>query len=357
MMRAALKLAERGLYTTHPNPRVGCVIAREGEIVGRGFHAVAGGPHAEIEALAEAGSAARGATVYVTLEPCCHTGRTGPCTEALIRAAVKRVVFAHEDPNPAVAGMGHSRLQAAGVEVRGGLLAEDARALNPGYLQRIEQGRPFIRSKIAVSLDGRTALASGESRWISGAEARAEVQQWRGRSAAIMTGIGTVLMDDPGLDLRLKAPGAAPMQPARVILDRQLRLPADAKLLGRGGPVHVLTASTAPGPEGATVHRVPGDARGVDLASVMAVLTALEFNEVLVEAGATLNGALLQAGLIDELVIYMAPHLLGDEAKGLASIGRLTRMDERLNFGISDVRRVGDDLRLVLRPVKKDGEG
>lgn len=350
MMHAALALAGRGMYTTHPNPRVGCVIGRGSTIVGRGFHARAGGPHAEIAALADAGDEARGATAYVTLEPCCHTGRTGPCTSALIEAAVSRVVFAHEDPNPVVAGKGAQRLLAAGIDVQHGLLSEEARALNPGYLQRVQKGRPYIRSKIAISLDGRTALADGTSKWITGSEARADVQHWRGRSSAILTGIGTVLSDDPGLDLRLELPGVQPLQPARVVLDSALRLPVGAKLFLRGGPVHVITTGKGLRRGEAIVHRVRGGEDGLDLPSVMVTLAALEFNEVLVEAGATLNGALLQAGLVDELLIYVAPDLLGDSARGLARIAALASMDERIKFEFVEVVPFGRDLRLTLRP-------
>lgn len=359
MMAGAIRQARKGLFTTQPNPRVGCVLAHGDTVIGAGFHASAGGPHAEIVALEAAGDRARGATAYVTLEPCCHTGRTGPCTEALIEAGIARVVYAHEDPNPAVAGQGGARLEAAGITVQGGLMSEEARALNPGYLMRIECGRPFVRCKVAVSLDGRTALASGDSKWITGEAAREDVQRWRARSSAIMTGIGTVLADDPRLDLRQdpRPAGvqAALVQPARVVLDSRLRIAADARIFKTGGPVHVFTAEEGSGPAGACVHRVPGAAGGVELGSVMSALAALEINELLVEAGATLTGALLCAGLMDELLLYQAPHLLGEGARSLAVIGMVEDMARRPEFTISEVTRFGEDLRLRLKPARSRG--
>lgn len=350
-MQAALAEARGGLYTTQPNPRVGCVIARGNRIVGRGMHQFAGGPHAEINALADAGMEARGATVYVTLEPCCHTGRTGPCTEALIAADVARVVYAHDDPNPVVAGDGARQLQEAGITVESGLLEEAARALNEGYLSRTERGRPFIRCKVAISLDGRTALAGGHSQWITGEAARADVQHFRARSSAILTGIGTVLADNPRLNVRLGFPGIEVQQPARVILDSRLRTPADARLFAAGGPVHVFTgARGGDGLPRATIHEVPVGETGVDLAAVMEALARLDFNEVLVEAGAAINGSLLRAGLVDELLVYQAPVLIGNEARGLADFGPLAVMSERLEFELHEYQAVGDDLRLALRP-------
>lgn len=350
MMAEALALARRGLYTTQPNPRVGCVVALGPSIVGRGFHARAGGPHAEIGALSDAGLAAKGATAYVTLEPCCHQGRTAPCTEALIAADVARVVYAHDDPNPLVAGKGRRRLLEAGIAVESGLMRDEARALNPGYLSRFERGRVFVRSKIAISLDGRTALRSGESKWITGEAARGEVQEWRARSSAILTGIGTVLADDPRLDARLDIPALEIMQPARVILDSNLKIPASARLFDQGGPVHVISASPGEGPPRATTHHVAADPGGVALEEVMAVLQHLEFNEVLVEAGATLNGSLLKAGLVDELIVYMAAHLLGEGGRALANVGVFENMSERIEFSLRDVTPVGNDLRLILEP-------
>lgn len=353
LMGEALVLAQRGLYTTDPNPRVGCVVALGPAIIGRGFHAFAGGPHAEVAALADAGPQARGGTAYVTLEPCCHQGRTGPCTEALIAAGIKRVVYAHEDPNPQVAGAGHKLLERAGIQVQAGLLRDAARGLNPGYLSRIERGRPHVRCKIAMSLDGRTALSSGESQWISGEAARQDVHQWRARSSAILTGIGTVLQDDPHLDARLHVPAIEVRQPARVILDSELRTPAHARLFNCGGPVHIFVApEVAHEAAQASVHEVPRTVEGLQLEDVMTALARLEFNEVLVEAGALLNGSLLKAGLVDELIIYMAPHLLGEGARGPADIGILEKMSQRPEFTILEVLQIGADLRLRLRPGK-----
>lgn len=352
-MARALRLAERGIGTTDPNPRVGCVVADGERVLGEGFHAYAGGPHAEIVALRAAEGSAGGATAYVTLEPCSHHGRTPPCADALIEAGVRRVVYAVADPNPRVNGSGASRLAAAGVSVEGGLLEAEARALNAGFFSRMQRGRPFVRLKLAASLDGHTALASGESRWITGAAARADVQRLRARSSAILTGIGTVLADDPRLDLRL--PGAS-RQPLRVVLDRRLSLPATARLLEPPGSVLVFTTAAAAGSageiaaRGARVEALPESGRGLDLAAALRRLAALEVNELLVEAGPTLAGALLEAGLVDEVVLYLAPVLLGVEARPLAALGPLGRMTERLELEFREARRVGEDLRLVLAP-------
>lgn len=351
-MAQALRLAGRALNATHPNPRVGCVIVREGQVVGEGWHQAVGGPHAEVHALAAAGAAARGATAYVTLEPCCHTGRTPPCTGALIRAGIARVVYAADDPNPRVAGGGARQLAAAGVAVERGLLAGPARALNRGFYRRMTSGRPFITSKIACSLDGRTALADGRSQWISGPESRADVQRERARCSAILTGIGTVLADDPRLDLRPEAPPGA-RQPLRIVLDPSLRLPPGARLLAGGGAVLVV-ATQADGPReqallraGARVERLAAGADGrLPLDGLAALLGRLELNEVLVEAGATLNGALLAAGLIDELLVYQASHVLGGDARGMFALAPLAGMDARPEFALEEVRRVGTDLRL-----------
>lgn len=351
-MAQALKLAGRALNATHPNPRVGCVIVRDGRVVGEGWHRAVGGPHAEVHALVAAGEAARGATAYVTLEPCCHTGRTPPCTQALIEAGVTRVVYAAEDPNPRVAGGGAQQLAAAGIAVEQGLLAVPARALNRGFHQRMTSGRPFITSKIACSLDGRTALADGRSQWISGAESRADVQQQRARCSAILTGIGTVLADDPRLDLRPQVPAGA-RQPLRIVLDPSLRLPPGARLLACGGEALVVT--TCPeGPRqealvraGARVERLPPAPDGrIALDQLVALLGRLELNEILVEAGATLNGALLTAGLIDELLVYQASHVLGSDARAMFALAPLAGMEARPEFALEDVRRVGSDLRL-----------
>lgn len=349
-MARALRLAARGLYGTDPNPRVGCVLVLDGQVVGEGFHAQVGGPHAEIGALRAAGDRARGADCYVTLEPCNHRGRTGPCTEALIRAGVCRVVAAMQDPNPEVAGNGLARLREAGIEAQAGLMAAQAADLNPGFIARCTRGRPWVRVKLAASLDGRTAVASGESRWITGEAARADVQTLRARSSVILTGIGTVLADDPRLDVRLETP----RQPRRVILDPACETPPQARLFRSGGPVTVFCAEGAT-PPGALRERaaiVPVGAQGdaLDLAAVMARLGADGVNEVHVEAGARLAGALLCAGLVDELVIYLAPTLLGHEGRPLVEIPGIGAMSERLSLQWRDVRWVGDDLRLILRP-------
>ena len=359
-MARALALARRGLYTTDPNPRVGCVIVRNGKVVGEGFHVRTGEPHAEILALRQAGEAARGATVYVTLEPCAHHGRTPPCADALVAAGVGRVVAAMRDPNPRVSGEGLARLSAAGIGNTSGVLETEARAINPGFVSRMERGRPFVRVKLAMSLDGRTAMASGESRWITGEAARRDVQRLRARSGAILTGSGTVLADDPRLDVRLNAEELGiegPVrQPLRVILDTALACPPGTRLLHTGGPVLLLTG------EQDSARHAPLQARGAevvvtpltngrpDLPAVMALMAEREINEVHVEAGPRLCGALVAVGLVDELVIYMAPHLMGSAARGLTDLG-LETMDERIALRIEDIRAVGEDWRITARPI------
>lgn len=350
-MVRALRLAERGLYTTDPNPRVGCVLVRDGEIVGEGWHERAGGPHAEIRALTQAGERARGATAYVTLEPCCHHGRTPPCSDALIRAGVTRVVAAMADPNPRVAGQGLAQLAAAGMAVESGVLQAQAEALNPGFIMRMRRGRPFVRCKLAMSLDGRTAMASGESKWITAEAARHDVQHLRARSSAIMTGIGTVLADDPSLTVRLE--GVDTRQPLRVVVDSRLRIPPKARLLDAPGRTMIATAAQEPLRDAALIRdnvsimARPAPQGGVDLSAVMAYLAEQEVNEVLVEAGPTLSGALLQAELIDELIIYMAPHLMGGAARGLFHLPELVSMDQRIGLEILDIRAVGRDWRIT----------
>jgi diaminohydroxyphosphoribosylaminopyrimidine deaminase/5-amino-6-(5-phosphoribosylamino)uracil reductase len=355
-MGRALRLAERGIFTTHPNPRVGCVIVRDGRIVGEGWHEKTGGPHAEIFALKVAGDAARGATAYVTLEPCCHHGKTPPCTEALIAAGVARVIAAMEDPNPRVGGNGLQRLRDAGIATGCGLLETQAKALNRGFCRRMHRGQPFVFSKLAMSLDGRTAMASGESRWITRAAARRDVHRLRATSSAVLTGIGTVLADDPALTVRLAEEPEAVRQPVRIILDSRLRMPVTARLLRQPGRTIILTSAedadsggrTAELWEaGAEVISVRADARGqVDLSSVLAVLGSLELNEVMVEAGAVLNGALLRAGLVDEWIVYMAPVVLGDRGLGLFHLPGLKTMAERPELELLETRQVGVDLRL-----------
>ncbi len=350
-MARALRLAERGLRTTRPNPRVGCVLVKSGKIVGEGWHERAGEPHAEIHALRAAGTSARGATAYVTLEPCSHHGRTPPCADALIAAGVARVVAATEDPNPLVTGQGLARLRAAGIETGCGLMEAAARELNIGFFSRMTRRTPWVRSKIAASLDGRTALANGTSQWITSDAARRDVQRWRARSCAIGTGIGTVLADDPQLtvrDIELAA------QPLRAVVDSGLRTPPTARIL-QGGSVAIYTATQDPAKiatledAGARVVVVPGANGRVDLRRVLGDLAATAVNEVLVEAGSELNGALLTAGLVDELVLYLAPQLLGDAARGIAALGELTRLDQRIELVWNDVRRVGPDLCVLAK--------
>jgi diaminohydroxyphosphoribosylaminopyrimidine deaminase/5-amino-6-(5-phosphoribosylamino)uracil reductase len=362
-MARALRLAERGLYTTDPNPRVGCVLVREGQVVGEGWHERAGEAHAEINALRQAGERAAGATAYVTLEPCCHHGRTPPCSQALIAAGVTRVVAALQDPNPLVAGNGLAELQAAGVATDSGLLAAEAEQLNPGFVMRMRHGRPWVRCKLAMSLDGRTAMQNGESRWITGEAARRDVHHLRARSSAIMTGIGTVLADDPSLTVRLGGAGAeAFLQPLRVIIDSRLRIPPTAKLLELPGETLILTGVTDPGKvallagPGVSVDTLPLNAAGrLDLHAVLRYLGGTGINEVHVEAGAILCGALLADRLVDELVIYMAPHLMGDAARGLFALPGLEHMTQRVDLSIQDVRAVGRDLRITARLADQAG--
>jgi diaminohydroxyphosphoribosylaminopyrimidine deaminase/5-amino-6-(5-phosphoribosylamino)uracil reductase len=350
-MARALELAERGLATTHPNPRVGCVIARDGRIVAEGWHERAGEVHAEVMALGAAGAAAEGASAYVTLEPCSHFGRTPPCADALIKARVARVVFAIEDPHPQVGGAGALRLRQAGIEVASGLLAREAEELNVGFLSRMRRLRPWVQIKLAMSLDGRTALANGRSRWITGEAARADVQQWRARSSAVLTGVGTVLADDPRLDVRA---GTVQRQPLRVVLDSRLRTPPGARILAGPGEVLLFTASDEPVRrsalelQGAKIERLTHMRE--DLGQVLARLAELEINEVMVEAGPTLAGAFVQAGLADELLLYIAPLLLGPQARALLQLPELTDLAQGRRFTLTDSCAVGSDLRLRLRP-------
>jgi diaminohydroxyphosphoribosylaminopyrimidine deaminase / 5-amino-6-(5-phosphoribosylamino)uracil reductase len=359
-MQRALTLAARGLETTDPNPRVGCVIAQRGRVVGEGWHQRAGEAHAEVAALRAAGSQAAGATVYVTLEPCSHHGRTPPCVEALIAARVARVVIAADDPNPLVDGKGAAALRAAGVTVESGLMDEEATELNAGFFRRMRVGRPLIRVKLAMSLDGRTALANGESRWITGEAARQEVQHWRARSSAVLTGVGTVLADDPRLDVRLPddESGAARRQPLRIVLDSQLRTPPRARLFETPGEVLILTVLTSPEDpraasltaRGARLESLPPDGERLALPAVLDRLGELELNEVLVEAGATLAGELLRQSLADELLLYVGPRLLGPSARALVSMPPLARLADAPSFALIDMQQVGEDLRLRLRP-------
>jgi diaminohydroxyphosphoribosylaminopyrimidine deaminase/5-amino-6-(5-phosphoribosylamino)uracil reductase len=359
-MAAALELAERGLYDTAPNPTVGCVLVKDGRVVGTGWTAPAGGPHAERVALAAAGGEARGATAYVTLEPCCHTGRTGPCTRALIDAGVARVVFAGHDPNPRVDGGGARELAAAGIAVEGGVMEQAAEPLNRGFFARMRRGRPWVRSKLAVSLDGRTALANGVSQWISSPSSRGDVHRWRARSSAVLTGSGTIVDDDPSLNARRDEAGIDAAlgikQPLRAIVDARLKMPVTAKTLSLPGEVLVLTTRSVNDPAavalrnaGARIETVAGNAEHCDLAAVIERLAEHEINDVWVEAGAGFNGALLEAGLIDELIIYMAPLLLGDSARGMFTVPPLTELAAGWPLEFDDMRRVGPDLRITAR--------
>ncbi len=353
-MAEALRLADCGAYTTRPNPRVGCVIARDGAVVGRGWHQRAGGPHAEVFALREAGERARGATAYVTLEPCAHHGRTPPCADALIAAGVARVVAAVEDPFPQVAGAGLERLRAAGIAVDVGLLADDARELNRGFFSRIERGRPWVRVKLAQSLDGRTALHNGVSQWITGAAARADVQHWRARSAALLTGAGTARADNPRLTVRLDAdtPVVAPL---RVVLDARLdALAPDCHLLDGSAPTLVVPGHDVAAPAarpGVDYLAVPLRDGRLDLAALLAELARRGVDELQVEAGPVLAGALFAVGLVDELLLYVAPLLLGSAGLPLLTLPTLSEMSGRWPLRVVDRRLVGDDERLLLRPL------
>lgn len=352
LMARALQLAEQGLWTTSPNPRVGCVLVQAGEIVGEGWHAKAGEPHAEVHALNVAGERARGATAYVTLEPCSHYGRTPPCAEALIAAGVSRVIAAMTDPNPLVAGKGLAMLQAAGIETASGVLENEARELNIGFVSRMTRGRPWLRLKAAASLDGKTALNNGVSQWITGPDARRDGHRWRARACAILTGYGTVRDDDPSLTVREVE---TTRQPLRVVVDSRLETQATAKVL-QGGTV--LIAAAVDNPEKAEILRstgaeivfLPNSQDKVDLPGLMQELGRRGINEVHAEAGCKLNGSLLRAGLVDEFLFYFAPCLIGDDANGLFGLPALTTLAGKQALQIRDVRQIGPDIRLIARP-------
>jgi diaminohydroxyphosphoribosylaminopyrimidine deaminase/5-amino-6-(5-phosphoribosylamino)uracil reductase len=352
-MARALELAALGMDTTTPNPRVGCVLVREGVVVGEGWHRRAGEPHAEVHALEAAGAAAPGATAYVSLEPCSHHGRTPPCAEALVRAGVARVVAAMADPNPRVAGTGLERLRAAGIAVQCGLFETEARELNVGFVSRMTRGRPWLRVKIAASLDGKTALPNGASQWITGPEARRDGHRWRARSCAILTGIGTLRDDDPRLTVR-DVP--AERQPLRVVVDSRLRIPLDARIL-EGGGVVVATAlrddarTAALVSAGAAVWVLPDAGGKVDLAALMRRLAHEGVNEVLAEAGINLHSALFAAGLVDELVLYYAPRLLGDAARGMLALPPAEAVAAMPELAVREVTAFGPDFRILARPV------
>ena len=351
-MAMALRLARKGLFTTDPNPRVGCVIADNHTVAGAGWHSRAGGPHAEIAALQDAGGSVRGMTAYVTLEPCSHHGRTPPCTRALIEAGVARVVVASTDPNPSVSGTGLQELREAGVKVETGLMTTDAEDLNAGFFCRMKAGRPWVRIKSAISLDGRSALKNGQSQWISGEDARRDVQFWRARSSAILTGIGTVLADDPRMTVRVDVEAK---QPVRVIVDGNWRTPPGSRILSGPGEVLIAGDGETPVPpalesSGATCLGLPAIDGRVDLGALLCLLAEREINEVQVEAGARLCGALLTADLVDEILIYQAPILLGDGGPGPFAIGPLETMADRTHFTVLETLHIGNDMRVRLQP-------
>lgn len=363
-MARAIELARKGHYTTHPNPRVGCVIVKNDVIVGQGYHQKAGQPHAEVLALRDAGALASGATAYVTLEPCSHTGRTPPCADGLLSAGIKQVVVAMQDPNPLVSGNGIKTLEAAGVEVLLGVLEKEAEALNVGFIKRMKQGLPWVRVKMGMSLDGRTAMASGESQWITSADARHDVQRYRASADAILTGQGTLLADDPSLNVRLRADelkiDGEVRQPVRVVLDEDLKILPSAKMLTLSGEtwvytqvndaqkIHDLEAA------GATVIVMPPHNERVPYLSLEAVLrdlAAREINEIHTEAGQILAGALLEEGFVDELIVYMAPRLMGSDARGLFSLPKVQTMNDSVHLEIQDVRAIGKDWRIIATPL------
>ncbi|MBO3275260.1 bifunctional diaminohydroxyphosphoribosylaminopyrimidine deaminase/5-amino-6-(5-phosphoribosylamino)uracil reductase RibD [Pseudomonas schmalbachii] len=358
-MARALELARKGLYSTHPNPRVGCVVVKDGMVIGEGWHVRAGEPHAEVHALRQAGENARGATAYVTLEPCSHFGRTPPCADALVKAGVARVVAAMQDPNPQVAGSGLRRIAEAGIAVESGMLEAEAREINVGFIKRMESGLPFVRVKLAMSLDGRTAMASGESQWITGPAARRAVQRLRARSSVVLSGADTVLLDNARLNVRPEELGldaeltalAAQRQPLRVLVDGRLRVPLDAPFY-QAGPALVAScaADERYAAAGHELLALPGADGHVDLRRLLLELAARGANEVLVEAGPRLAGAFARLGLVDEYRIFMAPKLLGSSARPLLDLP-LERMAEARELKISDIRAVGDDWLITAHPV------
>jgi len=359
-MARAIRLARRGHYTTFPNPRVGCVLVKDSKIIAEGWHQKAGEGHAEVNALAKTDDA-EGATAYVTLEPCSHTGKTPPCCDALIRAGVSRVVIGMVDPNPLVAGNGIRKLQAAGIEVLTGVCESDARALNPGFIQRMTEKRPFVRAKLACSLDGRTAMASGESQWITGAAARTQVQRLRAGSSAVISGVDSVIADDSALTVRADqlnladAEQIAKRQPLRVVLDSHLRLPETAKILQQPGETLVVFTERDSDKQerlekaGAVCLQLPAENGRVSLKALMAYLDQRECNEVLLETGATLAGAFAEAELIDELVVFMAPTLMGDDARGLLHLPGIKKMADQKRLTLTDCRMVGTDMMITAR--------
>lgn len=352
-MTHALELAARGLYTTTPNPRVGCVIVKNGEVIGEGWHEKAGEPHAEPVALQIAGTRAAGATVYVTLEPCAHHGRTPPCVDVLLKAKPARVVAAMQDPNPKTAGKGFEQLRAAGIQVDAGLMETEARELNIGFVSRMTRGTPWVRMKVAASLDGRTALANGQSQWITGAEARRDGHAWRARACAVLTGVGTVKDDNPQLTVR---DVSTTRQPLRVVVDSRMQTPLAARVLGPGTLIAAAGAdvprSVALRAQGAEVAVLPNHEGKVELPALLQELARRGCNEIHVEAGYKLNGSLLTEGLVDELLIYMAPCILGDTAKGMFHLPPLENLAGRHKLKITDIRQLGDDVRVRARVIR-----
>lgn len=353
-MAEAIRLARHGMYSARPNPRVGCVLVSDGEVVGRGWHRKAGEPHAEINALQDAADRASGATAFVTLEPCSHIGRTPACATALVEAGIGSVIAASEDPNPKVAGAGFAMLRQAGISVSVGLLQAQAADLNAGFFSRVTRGLPFVRVKVATSIDGRTAMSSGESQWITGADARADVQRMRAVSGAVLTGVATILADDPLLTVRGGALDEPGMQPLRVVLDSALRTPPDARLFSVSGDICILCvddARKAPLEQaGAEVIKVTPDEGRPHLGQVLKLLAERKINDVLVEAGPTLSGRLLAQTLVDELVVYQAPHILGSETRGMFLTPHWTSLGQRQPLTVIDVRQVGADTRITARP-------
>ena len=344
MMARALVLAEKGLYTATPNPRVGCVVAQGGTVLGEGWHEKAGGPHAEVVALERAGARAAGATANVTLEPCSHHGRTPPCADLMLSRGIERVVAAMLDPNPQ-AGRGGERLAAAGVRFEHGLLEREARELNLGFVSRVTRGRPWVRLKVAATLDGRTALADGRSRWITGPEARADGHRWRARACAVLTGIGTVKADDPQLTVREVE---TPRQPLRVVVDSRLEISDKAKIL-QGDRALIFAGAPCDRPLNAEIVSLPNRDGKVELRAMLEELARRGINELHVEAGFRLNGSLLREGCVDELLIYLNPSLLGDEAQAIAAIPGVAALDRRLRLELVSLERVGGDIRVLAR--------
>ncbi len=357
-MARALYLAKKGRYTTKPNPHVGCVIVKDNEIIAEGWHVRAGQGHAEVEALKNTQNAqGLGATAYVTLEPCSHYGRTPPCAEALIKAGVTRIVIAMQDPNPLVAGKGVALLEQAGIDVVCGVLESEAQAVNRGFITRMTTAKPYVISKMAMSLDGRTAMASGESKWITAPQARHDVQKLRAASCCVLTGVDTVLADDPSMNVRLE--GVEVEQPLRVVLDSHLRTPTSAKLLALAGRTLILTCSDeqnkteALAQAGAEVYKIARNDQGrLDLNAVLLFLAGQQVNEVLVEAGSVLNGALMEQNLVDECIVYMAPCMLGSSGRGLCDMPHITRMADKKSLTLLEARKVGVDLRLQYKVQK-----